>query len=421
MTPPGAPSVSLRTLGCKVNQAESEEIASALIEIGHRLSTAGTADVVVVNSCCVTAAAERKVRKAVRRALADAPDATVVVTGCLATIDAAGVAGLGPRVVVERDKSRIAERVDEIVGRPGVRAASSEPEIADRSRTRAMVKVQDGCDAGCAYCIVPSARGAPRSVASAEIVDRVAALAERGVAECVLTGVNLGRYADSGIGLGGLVMRVAETGIRRVRLSSVEPLDLTDELLSVLGSIPAVCPHLHVPLQSGSDGVLERMARGYTSAAYLEALSRARAAIPGLEVTTDVLVGFPGETPHESEESISVVRRAGFAKLHVFPFSSRPGTTAADAPAQLDPAKKRERAAAMRRVGDDLAHAFHERMTGVTAEVLVERVREDRAAEGTTGEYVKARLPGAELQVGQVVLAELTGSDGAYMSARVVE
>ena len=125
MTPPGAPSVSLRTLGCKVNQAESEEIASALIEIGHRLSTAGTADVVVVNSCCVTAEAERKVRKAVRRALADAPDATVVVTGCLATIDAAGVAGLGPRVVVERDKSRIAERVDEIVGRPGVRAASA--------------------------------------------------------------------------------------------------------------------------------------------------------------------------------------------------------------------------------------------------------------------------------------------------------
>ena len=250
-----------------------------------------------------------------------------------------------------------------------------------------MVKIEDGCDAFCSYCIVPYARGLPRAVPLDTVVGEVARLVAAGVKEVVLTGINLGRYRDGVAGLAEVVEAVAATGVRRLRLSSIEPLDLDDRLLGVLAATPAFCAHLHVPLQSGSDAVLSTMGRTYTLAEYAERLHAARAALPGLAITTDVIAGFPGETDRDAALTEQACEELEFAKLHVFRYSARMGTSAAGM-AQVDPSLRQRRAEALR----DLDHRLRERFltshVGDVAEVLVERIA-DGSAEGTTREYIR--------------------------------
>jgi threonylcarbamoyladenosine tRNA methylthiotransferase MtaB len=412
------PRVAVRTLGCKVNRTESEAIAEDLLCRGVDIAGSGeAAEVVVVNTCTVTGEADAKARKAVRRALAGAGEPAVVVTGCLAAIDPEGVRALGDRVIVEIDRSLVASRVANLLG--GRAAETTAPPgaavVPARSGpaflTRVMVKVQDGCDHRCSYCIVPDARGGPRSVPASSVEARVARLADAGTAEVVLTGVNIGRYADGGTDLAGLVERLGATGIRRIRVSSIEPLDLTEGLLAALARTPPVMPHLHVPLQSGCDGTLEAMRRGYTAAEFADALRRSRAALPGLAVTTDVIVGFPGESDADFAASLAFVEACAFTKLHVFRYSRRRGTPAADMPGQIPPPVIAARAAVMRALGEGLAARHAASRVGGIADVLIESAR-GVATAGTTEDYLRIEVEGSQASPGDVVRVRLVGGDG---------
>ena len=302
----GCGRVAFVTLGCKVNQTESEAIAAELA-VGSGCAP-DSADVVVINTCTVTGEADHKARKAVRHALALPRSPIVVVTGCLATLDADGLRALGARVVVEADKQRVSARVADALRSRGVTASRADaPGASAPFRTRAQLKVEDGCDAFCAYCIVPYARGVPRAVPVGTELAEAERLVAAGATEIVLTGINIGRYDDSGIRLPELLTRVAATGIARIRLSSIEPGDVTPELLQAALATPAFCAHLHVPLQAGSDAVLARMGRPYGTAGYAATIEAARAALPGIAISTDIIVGFPGESEAEFAETLALV------------------------------------------------------------------------------------------------------------------
>jgi threonylcarbamoyladenosine tRNA methylthiotransferase MtaB len=426
--------VAFKTLGCKVNQVESEAIATNLIGRGARVVDETSAAVVVVNTCTVTGEADAKARKEVRRAL-NAPNAPiVVVTGCMAALSRESLQALGERVVVEPNKELVSQRVAEVLGAglsagaPGGVSDSERGRWGKEFHTRAMLKIGDGCDAFCSYCIVPYARGAPRPVTLETIRSEAADLVERGAREIVLTGVNLGRYNERGRDLADVVVAVAGTGVDRLRLSSVEPLDLTDRLLETLAALPSVCPHLHVPLQSGSDAVLERMARRYTSDEYDQAIARARAALPSLAITTDVIAGFPGETDEEAAASLGFCRRLGFAKLHVFRYSERAGSPAASMPGRVEPKVRADRAAALRALDSELQRRFAGAHKDEVVEVLVEQVeapaRGTRAepgavATGTSRDYLKVAVETeGEVAVGDAILARVVDTSGYPVRAR---
>jgi threonylcarbamoyladenosine tRNA methylthiotransferase MtaB len=449
-----APRVSVRTLGCKVNRAESEALAEELLAAGAELVDPGDAEVIVVNTCTVTGEADAKCRKAVRQALAQPLDPTVVVTGCMAAIDSPSLLELGPRVVVEPDKTRVVQTIlaprvggggegglllrqasagalgaagSSAAGRrlprlqnspqtPSATASAGRP----RFRTRVAVKVQDGCEHRCAYCIVPDARGPVRSTPADAIVSRVEDLVASGTAEVVLTGVNLGRYNHINTSLSDLISQVAATGIRRIRLSSIEPLDLTPPFLATLSAIPQVMPHLHVPLQSGCDRTLEAMRRGYDTGAYADALARARKALPGLAVTTDVIAGFPGETDEDFEESFRFVEDIGLAKLHVFRYSKRAGTPAAVMPQQVPPPLKAARAERLRHLSERLERAHARGRVGTSAEVLVERL-DGSGAVGTSEDYLRVRIPAVPqgISVGQVLCVRIDVASSAGVQGTI--
>jgi len=403
--PDGPVPVAFKTLGCKVNRVESDEIAAELLGRGVRLAAEDEAAVIIINTCTVTAEADAKARKAVRQALRGPSNPVVVVTGCLAALDAAGLRAIDSRVVVEADKARVADLVsarldlDDATHGPFVR-------MGDDFRTRAMLKIEDGCDNFCSYCIVPHARGVPWGVPLGELMTQARRLVDSGAREIVLTGINIGRYRDGGADLADVVAAVGSVGVERLRLSSIEPPDLTERLLSTLAANRAVCPHLHVPLQSGSDEVLSRMRRKYSGEEYRERVDQARSAIDGLALTTDVIAGFPGESESDHLKTLEFVESVGFSKLHVFRYSVREGTPAARM-AQVEPAVRATRAAELRKLGDELRARYLAQRVGERAEVLIESI-EDECAVGTTRDYLRVRLSGGDLRTGQLVEVTLT-------------
>ena len=353
------------------------------------------ASVVIVNTCTVTGEADAKARKAVRRALKAGGRPVVVVTGCLAVLHADELRALGERVVVEADKERVALRVAELLGLDAdPQAHVRVPVRAGQGfRTRAMLKIEDGCDNRCTYCIVPHVRGAPRGVPLAEAIAQAEMLVSAGTREIVLTGINIGRYRDpaTGADLGDLIGAIGQTGVGRLRLSSIEPPDLTRGLIAVLAETAAVCEHIHVPLQSGSDAVLSSMGRTYSTAQYAQWIADAREAIPGLAITTDVIAGFPGETGDQHAETLAFVESLRFARLHVFRYSVRPGTPAATMK-QTAPKVRAARAAELRVLGDALHERYVASRSGGRAELLVEQVAGGMAS-GTTRDYLKVTTP----------------------------
>ncbi len=412
--------VAFRTLGCKVNQVEAESIAAELLGRGVQIVAEEDAEVVIVTTCTVTGEADRKARKAVRHALRLPAEPVVVVTGCLAATDGAELAALGERVVVEADKTAVAARVGTLV-KTSRRRKRSAVRVGERFHTRAMVKVQDGCDAFCAYCIVPHARGVPTSVPHADVLAEVERLVSAGVAEVVLTGINIGRYDDDGMRLPGLLRAVAATGVSRVRVSSIEPEDVTEPFLAAAAETPAFCRHLHVPLQSGCDRTLAAMGRRYDTAGFAAMLARARAALPDVAVTTDVLVGFPGETDVDFAQTLTFVRECFFTRLHVFRYSVRSGTRAADLPGRVPPDILATRAAAMRHLDAACRRAFSASMVGETVELLVERIVDSPdgpMAEGTTREYLHVSAPGAGRTVGEVAEVRIEALEGGRLRGK---
>jgi threonylcarbamoyladenosine tRNA methylthiotransferase MtaB len=420
--PAERPRIALRTLGCKVNRAESEALAEALAEAATVVMDSGEdADVVVVNTCTVTAEADAKARKAVRHALARGASA-VVVTGCLAILDPEGLRAIDARVVVEADRSALPRRVAELAGAdPDARTPrASGPAMP--GRIRVMVKVQDGCDHRCTYCIVPDARGSSASVPTADVLARVDALARAGVPEVVLTGVNIGRYRDpaGAFDLASLLEGITATPIGRVRLSSIEPLHLDRRLLGRLAALPKVVPHLHVPLQSGCDRTLDAMGRGYTAVQYSAVLAEARAAVPGLSLTTDVIAGFPGESDADFAESLAFVEGAGFTRLHVFRYSRRAGTPAAARADQLPPAVKVARARGLRELSERLLGAHADARVGTEITACVERVS-GGCARGTADDSLAVDMAAARRRPGETVRVRIDGTDGRSYRATVLE
>ena len=442
--------MALVTLGCRVNRTDSDAIARDLL--GRAIEIVRDqpeAHVIVINTCTVTGEADAKARKAVRHALSQPLMPVVVVTGCLAALNASGLRELGDRVVVEADKAAVASRVAELLGIRAAAAcvetgaatgpahihAAEPPHVA--STTRVMLKIEDGCDNACAYCIVPKARGVPRAAKAAQLVDDVRALVAAGTKEVVLTGINIGRYRDidapapgsapatacarasagtsraeaAPVDLPALLELLAATGIPRIRLSSIEPPDITARFLRVAAAHPQVMPHLHIPLQSGSDRVLRAMGRTYSTTDFGRILRDARAALPHLAVATDVIVGFPGETDADHAESLAFVEECGFAKLHVFRYSRRPGTPAADMPGQVDPRVKAARAAGMRALGARLAAARAAGRVGGYADVLVERAKDpdSHIAQGTSEDYLHVLIDPSDAQRGDLVRVRVTG------------
>ena len=358
-------------LGCKVNRVESDAFAAALMARGGVPAAEEDADLVVVNTCTVTGEAEKKTRKAVRHALRANPTARVVVTGCAAALDADAFSSMDPRV--------------EVVPK-GELAAAAPTDAALRAgegfRTRVGVKVQDGCDNACTYCIVHVARGRATSRPADEVAAEARALAAAGVREIVLTGINLGSYDDAGLRLAGLLERLLnETrGLgscggpdARFRVSSVEPMDVDEAFVSLLASAGGrVCRHLHLPMQSGSTRVLSEMARPYTAERFCSLVDGLYDAVPELSLSTDVIAGFPGETEDDFVATLAAARRCRFAKIHAFPYSPRVGTPAAARDDQVPAPVKADRARRLRELGRELRSQELARRAGTRELAVVE-------------------------------------------------
>ena len=401
------PRVALHTLGCKVNQYETQMIAEEFRARGFDLvDFSGEADIYVINTCTVTSTADSKSRQAARAAMHRNPDAKVVLTGCYAETSEEQLARMDgiSLVLGNQYKDRL---VDEVVKRlfPEISAHSSlitHHESVVQGRTRALVKIQDGCDQFCAYCAVPLARSVMMSRAMDDVLAETKGLAERGFKEVVLTGIRLGRYEH---GIVQLVRAIAGIeGIERIRLSSIELTDIPDGLLELMASNEKVCRHLHLPLQSGHDEVLSRMNRPYTTAEFESFVSKARSLIPEIGITTDIMVGFPGETEEQFQGTCEFVERIGFSRAHIFPFSPRPGTAASEMNNDIFPVEMSDRKARLAELTAGTMRQFAEGLVGKTVMVLVEgkQIRPNIWS-GLTDNYVRVAFFRGSSHAGEIV------------------
>lgn len=371
--------VHLKTLGCRLNEAELEQWSGDFQDRGHRLSLgADSADLVVVNTCAVTGEAAHKSRKLIRRVRRDNPRAKLVVSGCYASLDPIETARtLGVDLVVSnQDKDHLVEIAHKALDLNTMSEGATQPSecaLFARDRQRAFVKIQDGCRYRCSFCIVTIARGEERSRSPEVIVTEVNDLFRRGVREVVLTGVHIGGYGrDRGSDLYRLIdTLLTDTDIPRLRLGSVEPWDLPEHFWSLFEN-PRFMPHLHLPLQSGADSVLRRMARRCKTGEFTRLVDRARSRVPDFNVTTDIMVGFPGETEHEWRQTVDYIRATGFGHLHIFAYSPRKGTKAADMPDQIAAETKRRRSREMQALGDRMKEDTLRRYLGREFSVLIE-------------------------------------------------
>ncbi len=383
--------IAFETLGCKLNQAETETLARNFSNAGHHLvKQLEDADIYILNTCTVTQTADSKSRHLIRQARRRNPIARIVVTGCYAERAPLDLENLDEAVIVvgNQGKMSLIKRLE----KEGylTKTLSSSPSEADSIfRTRAFIKIQDGCQNFCAYCVVPHVRTLEKSEPYNEIIEQVKQRVKEGCQEVVLTGTRIGAYNYNGLRLKDLVERIlSETDIRRLRLSSLQPQELSIELLK-LWQDNRLCPHFHLSLQSGSDAVLNRMHRRYSTFDYEKTVARIRTIVPEVAITTDVIVGFPGETNKEFEECVNFCRRLNFARIHVFPFSPRSGTEAAKMEGQIPAKIKKERTRLMLEVAEESARNFRELFNGEELDVLWEKQTGQGVWSGITGNYIR--------------------------------
>ena len=422
-----SPKVAIHTHGCKLNQADSQVLARQFQEAGFTVVRSATqADVVILNSCTVTANSDSKARQYLRRARRANPDALVVATGCYAQRAKDELSAM-EEVSLVLDNRQKETLVSTVAAKLNVVADSSiqnAPVAAPVGRSRAMVKIQEGCDQVCAYCIVPKVRGRERSIPPEEIIAEINGRSENGCREAVLTGTQLGTYGFDlpGIDLRDLIRRVlAETSIDRLRVSSLQAQEITHELLE-LWEDPRLCPHFHIPLQSGSDTILRSMRRRYDTARFAETVELVRKKIPDAGITTDTIVGFPGEGAREFAESYSFAMSVGFSDMHVFPYSIRPGTSAAHLDGQVEVIKKRERTGEMLELAATAVREFRLGSLGQTRPVLWEPGKGRDAGgiwSGLTDNYLRVKAQ-SDRDLGNVITdARLTGLDGDWVTGEV--
>ncbi|MCM2359783.1 MAG: tRNA (N(6)-L-threonylcarbamoyladenosine(37)-C(2))-methylthiotransferase MtaB [Geobacteraceae bacterium] len=415
--------VAITTLGCKINQFESAAMSEALDKEGFRLVPfEDEADVYLINTCTVTAKTDAESRKLIRRAGRRNPQARIVVTGCYAQVafeELREMAGVD-LIVGNVEKKGIAGLLREVGSGPRVLVSdiSLEREVEGlvlesfAEHTRAFLQVQNGCDAFCSYCIVPYARGRSRSVPLHEVLAGIGTFAAKGFREVVLTGIHLGGYGldlAPQESLASLLAAIEERRlVPRLRVGSVEPTEVSDALVTLLASSETVCPHLHIPLQSGSDTVLGRMNRNYSTALFREVVEKLAAAVPDICIGCDVIAGFPGETEEEFAETLRFVEALPIAHLHVFPFSPRQGTPAATMPGQVHGAVVRSRATALRRLSDRKKRAFYQGFLGRELRVLVQGREPDGLLKGLSRNYIPVFLAGDESLINSEVTVRVT-------------
>jgi threonylcarbamoyladenosine tRNA methylthiotransferase MtaB len=418
-------SFAVKFLGCKVSQADATLARDALLAAGHTEAPEAEAELHVINTCCITSEAEAKSRQSVRRSLRSA--GRVYVSGCAVNLNGRQFADIDQRVraVVGNAEDVAAAIGDEQIGLACVdlehgvlaaprhqppsgfdRPAGPAPAAAQRaSRTRGFVKVQDGCDSRCAYCIIPTVRGAARSRTAASVLREVRQRVRSGQPELVMTGISVGDYRDPerGLELGELMVEVARVpGVERVRLSSVEVIHVKDSLLEALASEPKVCPHLHVPMQSGDDAVLRAMGRHYSAAEYLDQIAALRAAAPRVNVTTDVIVGFPTEDDDAFQRTVDAVDAAGITRVHVFPYSPRPGTAAERLGDRVPVQEKKRRSQVLRARSEVRSRHHRAGKLGTSESVLVDKIAETQCS-GYTADYTRCYLPSGAASRGGLV------------------
>ncbi|MBN1829995.1 MAG: tRNA (N(6)-L-threonylcarbamoyladenosine(37)-C(2))-methylthiotransferase MtaB [Deltaproteobacteria bacterium] len=406
--------ISIMTLGCKVNQYESASIAETLKRDGHEIAGfADSVDIFIINTCTVTGKTDYQSRQLIRRAHRSNPAARIIVTGCYAQVDSAALARLpGVSLVAgTAEKDAIPEMIQKIDGsQPQVAVGdirrpltfSTSPATFFDGHTRAFLKIQDGCENFCSYCIVPHARGRCRSLEPCDVLDRLHVLAGKGYREAVLTGIHLGQYGrdlNPPTDLLSLLRRIEDSdSMARLRLSSIEPLEISDELISFLARTKRFCRHLHIPLQSGDDAILRAMNRSYTTAQFGNLIERLVTELPGIAIGIDVMTGFPGETEESFERTRAFLETLPAAYFHVFPYSRRPGTPAAAMPHQVKENVKKRRAAELRILGATKRKSFAENYSRKTVEVLLESAidRETGLLKGLSDNYITVLVEGAD-------------------------
>lgn len=423
--------IAITTLGCKINQFESAAMTQALEQNGYSMVPfSEKADIYVINSCTVTAKTDAESRRLIRRATRMNPEARVVVTGCYAQMNGAELLKLaGVNLILgNSEKKGIVSFLEGLDGEPRAvvsdisleKSGESAPLETFAEHTRAFLQVQNGCDARCAYCIVPYARGASRSVAVQEALDGMAAFAAQGFQEVVLTGIHLGAY---GLDLApptdllGLMEKAQEQGlVWRLRIGSVEPTEVSRPMIEFMARSHMVCPHLHLPLQSGSDSVLARMNRGYDTALFREVVQSLVSALPEVCIGSDVIAGFPGESDEEFEETYRFIESLPLAYLHVFPFSQRPGTPAATMTPQLNPKVIKERAEALRVLSEQKKADYAAGFVGRELKVLVQK-----GEKGLSRNYLTVLLEESQGLVNREVTVRVTGAKGGELLGRVLK
>jgi threonylcarbamoyladenosine tRNA methylthiotransferase MtaB len=425
--------VHLKTLGCRLNEAELETWAQAFQKSGHSITRqAEAAQLIVINSCAVTQDAARKSRQLIRRIHRDNPQAKLVVSGCYATLnqdEAASLLGVD-LVVSNKDKDQLVEKTLTELNMDVMPAMSTEPgeiSLFTRGRQRAFVKVQDGCRYRCTFCIVTVARGDEISRPVQAVIDEINALHKQGITEVILTGVHLGGYgSDLGNNLSDLINAIlSETDIPRLRLGSLEPWELPEDFFTLFHN-PRLMPHLHLPLQSGSDTVLRRMARRCKTEEFSAIVSQLRTQIPHFNITTDIIVGFPGETEEEWQDSFNFIKQTGFGHIHIFTYSSREGTKAATLPNQLTNDIKKQRSQQLHTLANDMKLAFCQENIGNEFQVLWEGYHEPLEGEkqrvfGYTPNYLKVScvINNNESVENQTIITKLMAVEEGYIVGEI--
>ena len=417
--------IALDSLGCKLNQAETELLARQFAEAGYKLvSPTDAADVYVLNTCTVTHIADSKSRHRLRLAHRRNPDALIVATGCYAERARHELSQIeGVDLVLSNDEKphllrllREAGRLDNTTHFP----RDSASHLYDGFRTRAFIKVQDGCSNFCSYCIVPLVRGRERSVPTDEIVAEVRHRLAQGYKEVVLTGVKIGAYNHNGANLKGLLEHIlAETDVTRLRLSSLQPQEISSELIG-LWRDKRLCPHFHLSLQSGSNEVLGRMKRRYSTSDYEQSVALIRSLVPETAITTDIIVGFPGETDEEFEESYNFCRQMGFARIHVFPYSPRQETQAARLPHPVSVQVKKQRTQRMLSLAEESIQSFSRLFLCKVMPVLWEKPSPSGTWSGLTANYIKVYTKSSEDLTNKLLPVKLVDIHGDGVSGEVL-
>lgn len=422
--------VAFHTLGCKVNQYDSQAMLELFQQAGYEpRDFSEPADVYVVNTCTVTGTGDKKSLNAVRRALRTNPAAQVVIAGCLAQRDGEKLLETGARLVIgNARRGEVVKLLEEAVAK-GQRVAAVTDILrtpyeplrisSHEGHTRAVLKIQEGCDRYCTYCIIPYVRGGIRSRAPEDIQREAGRLAQAGFTELVLTGIHITSYGRDldGKTLLDAVRACDVEGVRRIRLGSLEPVIVTEAFAEALQKEEKVCPQFHLALQSGCDTVLKRMRRRYTTDEFRRACALLREAFPGCAITTDVITGFPGETEEEFAETMAFCREIAFARLHVFPYSARQGTPAAQMPNQVPKALREERARRLIAEGTDMARQYREAQIGQTVDVLVEEIDGDGVSHGYTAQYMACGVRGGV--PGEICRVLVTGTDDDGLTGEI--